>query len=122
MKATYSAPPAASGVACTPVASCWVQRTVPSRVDAVVDINNVPQQLVSRVDIVTGGASAIYGSDAVTGVVNFVLNKKLEGLRVRADTGVTDKGDGYNYSGSISGGTAPTRTILATRLVPCRPT
>ncbi|HVF95515.1 MAG TPA: TonB-dependent receptor [Sphingomonas sp.] len=82
------------------------RRAVGSTIFGWVDINTIPQALVDRIEVVTGGASSAYGSDAVTGVVNFVLNKKLEGLRVRADTGVTDKGDGYNYSGSISGGTA----------------
>jgi iron complex outermembrane recepter protein len=82
------------------------RRSVGSTIYGWVDINTIPQSLVDRVDVVTGGASSAYGSDAVTGVVNFVLNKKLTGLRVNADVGVTDKGDGFNYSGSIAGGTS----------------
>jgi outer membrane receptor protein involved in Fe transport len=82
------------------------RRSVGSTIYGWVDINNIPQSLVERVDIVTGGASSAYGSDAVTGVVNFILNKKLEGLRLQADVGVTDEGDGFNYSGSIAGGTS----------------
>lgn len=80
------------------------RRSVGSTIYGWVDVNTIPQGLVDRVEVVTGGASAAYGSDAVGGVVNFVLNKKLEGLRVTAETGVTTYGDGFNYSGSISGG------------------
>ncbi|AQR73958.1 TonB-dependent siderophore receptor [Sphingomonas sp. LM7] len=80
------------------------RRSVGSTIYGWVDINTIPQGLVDRVEVVTGGASAAYGSDAVGGVVNFVLNKKLEGLRVTAESGVTTYGDGFNYSGSISGG------------------
>ena len=54
----------------------------------------IPSSLVSRLDIVTGGASAAYGSDAVAGVVNIILNNKLEGVRASAQYGVTDAGDG----------------------------
>ena len=50
------------------------------------DINNIPAALVDRIDVVTGGASATYGSDAVAGVVNFVLKKNFEGLRIDAQT------------------------------------
>ena len=80
------------------------RRSVGSTIFGWVDINTIPQALVDRVELVTGGASSAYGSDAVTGVVNFVLNKKLEGLRITGDIGLTDKGDGFNYSGSIAGG------------------
>jgi len=69
-----------------------------------VDINTIPQALVDRVEVVTGGASSAYGSDAVSGVVNFILNKKLEGLKIEADSGITTYGDGGNYSASIAGG------------------
>ena len=48
------------------------------------DLNNIPAALVERVDVITGGASAVYGSDAVAGVVNFVMNKSFEGFRVDA--------------------------------------
>lgn len=80
------------------------RRSVGSTIFGWVDINTIPQALVDRVEVVTGGASSAYGSDAVTGVVNFVLNKKMEGLRITGDIGVTDKGDGFNYSGSVAGG------------------
>lgn len=80
------------------------RRSVGSTIYGWVDINTIPQALIERVEVVTGGASSAYGSDAVSGVVNFVLNKKLEGLKISADTGVTSVGDGFNYSGSIAGG------------------
>lgn len=82
------------------------RRSVGSTIYGWVDVNTIPQALVERVDVVTGGASSAYGSDAVSGVVNFILNKKLEGLKIDADAGITDAGDGFNYSGSIAGGTS----------------
>lgn len=66
----------------------------------------IPTSLVSRVDIVTGGASAAYGSDAIAGVVNIVLDDKLTGLRGSAQYGVTDEGDGQEQRYSIAGGHA----------------
>ena len=59
-----------------------------------VNVDILPQMLVSRVDIVTGGASAVYGSDAVAGVVNFVLDKKFTGFKFKADAGISMYGDG----------------------------
>jgi outer membrane receptor protein involved in Fe transport len=61
------------------------------------DINTIPNDLIERVDIVTGGNSAIYGSDAIAGVVNFVLRRKFDGLQVRGQTGIsTPNGYGGN--------------------------
>lgn len=82
------------------------RRSVGSTVNDIVDINTIPQGLVKSVEIVTGGASAAYGSDAVAGVVNFILDKKYEGLKVTADRGVTTYGDGGNYSASLTAGTS----------------
>jgi iron complex outermembrane receptor protein len=79
-------------------------RSVGSTVNDVVDVNTIPQGLVQRVEIVTGGASAQYGSDAVAGVVNFILDKKYTGLKVTADSGVTTYGDGGNYSATLTAG------------------
>jgi len=80
------------------------QRNVGARTDGVVDINNIPQQLVSRVDIVTGGASAVYGSDAVTGVVNFILDKEFTGVKGELSGGATTYGDAENWKVSLSAG------------------
>jgi outer membrane receptor protein involved in Fe transport len=80
------------------------QRSVASSVGGIVDINTFPQDLVERVEVVTGGASAQYGSDAVGGVVNFILNKKFKGFRIAADSGITGHGDAANYKIGGSGG------------------
>lgn len=82
------------------------RRSVGSTITGLVDINTFPQSLVKSVEIVTGGASAAYGSDAVAGVVNYVLDKKYDGFKVDADTGISDEGDGYNYSFSGAFGTS----------------
>jgi iron complex outermembrane receptor protein len=74
------------------------RRSVGSTVTGLVDVNTIPQMLIKSVEISTGGASAAYGSDAVAGVVNFILDKKYEGFKVSADTGITTYGDGGNYS------------------------
>jgi iron complex outermembrane receptor protein len=58
-----------------------------------VDTNTLPQLLVQRVDVVTGGASAIYGSDAVGGVVNYILDTKFNGFKGVAQTGLSTYGD-----------------------------
>jgi outer membrane receptor protein involved in Fe transport len=57
------------------------------------DVNTIPVDLVERTDIVTGGNSAIYGSDAVAGTVNFVLKRDFEGIRINAQGGVSSRGD-----------------------------
>jgi outer membrane receptor protein involved in Fe transport len=57
------------------------------------DINTFPTALIERVDIVTGGDSAIYGSDAIAGVVNFVLKRNYEGFEVRGQSGISKYGD-----------------------------
>jgi iron complex outermembrane receptor protein len=80
-------------------------RVAPSNQDGTVNIDILPQMLMSRVDIVTGGASAIYGSDAVAGVVNFVLDKKFTGLALKADGGVSKYGDGKEYQLGAAWGT-----------------
>jgi outer membrane receptor protein involved in Fe transport len=69
------------------------RRSVASTVTGSVDINDFPQALVSRVEVVTGGASAVYGSDAVSGVVNFILDKKYTGIKGSIEGGITDYGD-----------------------------
>jgi iron complex outermembrane receptor protein len=80
------------------------RRSVGSTANGVVDINTIPQSLVERVEVVTGGASAAYGSDAVAGVTNFILKKDFSGLKLSGDVGVTDEGDGFNYSADIAAG------------------
>lgn len=72
------------------------QRIVPSNISNIVDVSLLPQLLVERVDVVTGGASASFGSDAVAGVVNFVTNKRFEGFKANVQGGITTYGDDAN--------------------------
>jgi len=80
------------------------KRSVGSTILGVVDTSNFPSQLISRVDIVTGGASAVYGSDAVSGVVNFILDKTYTGAKGEVSGGLTNYGDGKNYRVELSAG------------------
>lgn len=69
-----------------------------------VDLNTIPTDFIERVEVLTGGASAIYGSDAVAGVVNIVYRRDFEGLLVNGQTGITDEGDGARYRLSATAG------------------
>lgn len=69
-----------------------------------VDVNTIPVDLLDRVDVVTGGNSAVYGSDAVAGVVNFILKRDYEGLKLRGQIGETTYGDRGNKFISAVGG------------------
>ena len=81
------------------------QRSVPSVLGGAVDVNNFPQSLISRVDVVTGGGSAAYGSDAIAGVVNYVLNKDFTGIKASLDTSSTlDYGDNDSLRAAVAGG------------------
>lgn len=80
------------------------QRSVASTTTGAVDINTFPQSLVERVEVVTGGASAAYGSDAIGGVVNFILKKNFTGLEINGDYGETTFGDGQNYNIAATAG------------------
>ncbi len=80
------------------------KRFVASTSQGTIDTNLIPSILVDRVDIVTGGASAAYGSDAVAGVVNFALNSKLEGMRATGSYGESSQGDDENFNASLAGG------------------
>ena len=80
-------------------------RASPSNADGTVDIDTLPQMLVSRIDIAVGGASAVYGSDAVTGVVNFVLDRKFSGLKTDFNAGLSTYGDAMSYNLGAAAGT-----------------
>jgi outer membrane receptor protein involved in Fe transport len=69
------------------------QRIAPAYVTGIADVSQLPQLLIQRVDVVTGGASASYGSDAVAGVVNIITNKKFEGFKANIQGGITTYGD-----------------------------
>lgn len=70
------------------------------------DISVFPEALIRSVETVTGGASAAYGTDAVTGVVNFVLDTEFEGFSGHAQSGTSSRGDGDNWEASFTGGVA----------------
>lgn len=78
------------------------RRFVPSNNLGWVDLNNIPAPLIERVDIVTGGASAVYGSDAVAGVVNFVLKDDFEGVSLGSQYRITQRGDAANFNADIT--------------------
>ncbi|WP_433933589.1 TonB-dependent receptor plug domain-containing protein [Brevundimonas diminuta] len=63
----------------------------------IVDFNSLPTEFVDRIDVVTGGASSIYGSDALAGVVNIVTDKDYEGFQMFGQYGITDRGDRENF-------------------------
>jgi iron complex outermembrane receptor protein len=69
------------------------QRVIASNAAGGVDINRLPQSLVRSVEVVTGGASAAYGSDAVSGVVNFILDTRFTGVKAQVQQGVSTYGD-----------------------------
>ncbi len=79
-------------------------RVPPTTYVGTVDVSVIPSALVERVEVVTAGASAAYGSDAVTGVVNFVLDRDFEGLKGEAQGGVSERGDNGNYKASLAYG------------------
>ncbi len=80
------------------------RRMVPSDIGGAVDINAIPTVLIKRVDVLTGGASAVYGADAISGVVNFILDDKLEGVRADASSQITGHGDAGQYNVGLAGG------------------
>lgn len=82
------------------------KRFVPTTSTGVVDLNNIPPALVERVEVITGGASAVYGSDAVAGVVNFILKDDFEGMEFNVGYESTlEHGDAEYYSGDLTIGT-----------------
>jgi iron complex outermembrane recepter protein len=68
------------------------------------DLNSIPFAAVKRIDVVTGGASATYGSGAVAGVINVVLNDRLNGVEAGAQSGISSRGDGSQYRFDVTGG------------------
>jgi outer membrane receptor protein involved in Fe transport len=80
------------------------QRVVGANVTGVPDISMFPQLLIKRVDVVTGGASASYGSDAVGGVVNFITDKRFEGVKAQAQGGITTYGDDGQFLLGVAAG------------------
>jgi iron complex outermembrane recepter protein len=79
-------------------------RIVPADKGGSVNVDTLPTALLRTVDVVTGGASAAYGADAIGGVTNFVLDRQFEGFKMSTGTGMTEMGDGERYNLSFAGG------------------
>ncbi len=73
---------------------------------SIVDLNTIPTDLIKDVQVVTGGASAVYGSEAIAGVVNFILDDKFEGIRFHGQGTISDEADSGRYLASVTAGTA----------------
>lgn len=72
---------------------------------ATVDLNVIPTQFIQRIDVLTGGASSLYGSDAVAGVVNFIYKDNFQGLEANGQYNVTQRGDTPGYQANVTAGT-----------------
>lgn len=81
------------------------RRLMPVNGDGETDLNVIPPALIESVEIVTGGASAVYGSDAIAGVVNFRLRREFNGVELGGRWGQTNRGDGEEYDISLTAGT-----------------
>ncbi len=73
------------------------RRSTPSNASGVVDISTIPAAAIERVEVISGGASATYGADAVAGVTNFILKKNFQGLELDGRVGISQEGDGLEY-------------------------
>jgi iron complex outermembrane recepter protein len=82
------------------------RRHVPTFSDGTVDLGVIPAILIERTEVVTGGASASWGSDAVSGVINLILKNDLQGVQGTFQGGISDRGDDENFLGSLAAGTA----------------
>jgi outer membrane receptor protein involved in Fe transport len=80
------------------------KRIVPANLGGVVDTNNIPVSLLERVDLVTGGASAVYGADAVSGVVNFITKRNFSGVEATSLYSASEKGDANRYKNDLTMG------------------
>lgn len=82
------------------------RRTVSnSGISNTVSLSTIPSDFIDRVEIITGGTSSVYGSDAIAGVVNIITQNNQRGFRVNARTGITDQGDGREFTANLSYGT-----------------
>ena len=80
-------------------------RVAPTTSTGIVDVDTIPQYLLKRVEVVTGGVSAVYGSDAISGVVNFITDKDFNGIKANAQYGISDRGDGNAWQAGVAYGT-----------------
>jgi iron complex outermembrane receptor protein len=82
------------------------RRHVPTFSDGTVDLGVIPAILIERTEVVTGGASASWGSDAVSGVINLILKNELEGIEATVQGGVSDRGDDESFLASLAAGSS----------------
>ncbi|MGA8277298.1 MAG: TonB-dependent receptor [Rhodanobacteraceae bacterium] len=87
----------------------WVNESSASGVSAAVDLNTIPASIVDRIEILTDGASALYGSDAIAGVINIITKKKQQGIAAHVYYGDHSVGDGKTWSGNLSLGASTDR-------------
>jgi len=102
----------------------FVNATSASGVPGSVDLNAIPESMIERVEILQDGASAIYGSDAIAGVVNIITKKNQKGLTASAQLGGYDDGDGFSQNYQISwgnGGDGPTQIVVGANFVKQNP-
>ena len=81
------------------------KRLIPASGNGVVDLNIIPASLIESVEIITGGASAVYGSDALAGVVNLKLKREFDGFQIDGTWAQTDRSDGTQYEAGLTAGT-----------------
>lgn len=79
-------------------------RMAPGDKRGAVNVDTFPTALVRTVDVVTGGASAAYGADALGGVTNFIIDREFQGLKIQTGTGIMENGEGFRANASIAGG------------------
>lgn len=82
------------------------RRFIPSSPQGTVDLNLIPTMLIQRAEVVTGGASAAYGSDAVAGVTNLILDTHFTGMRVQGQYGISERGEDENLQFAFAGGSS----------------
>ena len=80
------------------------RRVAPSGMGSAIDVNNLPRSLIERVEIITGGASTVYGSDAIAGVINFITRQNFDGFGFDASYSVTAEGDSKIYDANFAYG------------------
>ena len=90
----------------------WVNGSSASGVSSATDLNTIPVGIIDRIEVLEDGASSIYGSDAISGVVNIITKKDFDGLEISAYTGGYDEGDGQTQEYNISLGSAGERTSV----------
>ena len=90
----------------------WVNGSSASGVSSATDLNTIPVGIIDRIEVLEDGASSLYGSDAISGVVNIITKKDFDGLEISAYTGGYDEGDGQTQEYNISLGSAGERTSV----------